>query len=142
MPDSLVADTAVPALLIKLGRYPLHHGAFSALRSLGRLGVPVFAITEDRFTRAASSRYLRSAFTWTTTGLEEPDVLVEGLLRIGRQIRNRAVLIPTDDEAAILLQEHASALALHFLYPSLGDPDLARRLVDKSALCQLCHEHG
>src|SRR5919199_632875 len=82
----VVTDASTPAFIVKLRRYPLHHGGVGAIRSLGRLGVPVFAVTEDRFTPAAVSRYLRARFTWPTTGLEDPDTLVDGLLRMSREI--------------------------------------------------------
>ncbi|NUO42057.1 MAG: ATP-grasp domain-containing protein, partial [Streptomyces sp.] len=51
-------DREVPGLIVKFGDYPLHHGGVGAIRSLGRLGVPMYAITEDRYTPAAASRYL------------------------------------------------------------------------------------
>ncbi len=102
----LQADRDVPGLIVKFGDYPLHNGGVGAKRSLGRLGVPMYAITEDRYTPAASSRYLRRAFPWRTTGAEEPERLVEGLLRIARRIGRPTVLIPTDEEAAVLIAEH------------------------------------
>ena len=79
----LAVDRTVPGLIVKIGDYPLHHGGVGAIRSLGRLGVPMYAVTEDRFTPAAASRYLRGRFVWPTTGREEPERLVTGLLRIG-----------------------------------------------------------
>ncbi|MDQ6793107.1 MAG: ATP-grasp domain-containing protein, partial [Candidatus Dormibacteraeota bacterium] len=42
----------MPVLIVKIGRYPLHHGSVGVIRTLGRAGVPVYAITEDRFTPA------------------------------------------------------------------------------------------
>jgi len=42
-------DRSVPALLLKLGNYPLHHGGVGVVRSLGRCGVDVYAVTEGRF---------------------------------------------------------------------------------------------
>jgi D-aspartate ligase len=91
------ADREVPALIVKFGDYPLHHGGVGAIRSLGRLGVPMYAITEDRYTPAAASRYLTRAFVWPTTGTEDPGRLIEGLIRIGRRIGRPAVLVPTDE---------------------------------------------
>ena len=35
------ADDGVPALIVKFGDYPLHHGGVGAIRSLGWLGVPM-----------------------------------------------------------------------------------------------------
>lgn len=135
------ADRDVPGLIVKFGDYPLHHGGVGAIRSLGRLGVPMYAITEDPYTPAASSRYLTRAFVWPTTGAEEPGHLVEGLLRIGRRIGRPAVLIPTDEEAAVLIAEHQDDLAGPFLFPRV-DPALPRRLASKQGLHELCVEHG
>lgn len=126
---------------MKLGDYPLHHGGVGAIRSLGRLGVPMYAITEDRYTPAAVSRHLRRAFVWPTTGTEEPEWLVDGLLRIGRRIGRPAVLIPTDEEAAVLIAEHQEELATRFLFPRV-DGKLPRRLASKQGLHELCVEHG
>ncbi|MEU6070339.1 ATP-grasp domain-containing protein [Streptomyces sp. NPDC047082] len=135
------ADRDVPGLIVKFGDYPLHHGGVGAIRSLGRLGVPMYAITEDRYTPAASSRYLKRAFVWPTSGAEEPEYLVEGLLRIGARIGRPTVLIPTDEEAAVLIAEHQDALKDTFLFPPV-DPGLPRRLASKQGLHELCMEHG
>lgn len=135
-------DREVPGLIVKFGDYPLHHGGVGAIRSLGRLGVPMYAITEDRFTPAAASRHLRRAFVWPTTGSEPPEQLVDGLLRIGHRIGRPTVLVPTDEEAAVLIGEHQEQLAGPFLFPRVGDPALPRRLASKQGLHELCAEHG
>lgn len=135
------ADRDVPGLIVKFGDYPLHHGGVGAIRSLGRLGIPMYAITEDRYTPAAASRYLRRAFVWPTTGTEEPERLVEGLLRIGRRIGRPTVLVPTDEEAAVLIAEHQDELGDRFLFPRI-DAKLPRRLASKQGLHELCMEHG
>ncbi|MGA5503530.1 ATP-grasp domain-containing protein [Streptomyces umbrinus] len=135
------ADRDVPGLIVKFGDYPLHHGGVGAIRSLGRLGVPMYAITEDRYTPAAASRHLRQAFVWPTTGTERPERLVEGLLRVGRRIGRPTVLIPTDEEAAVLIAEHQAELADRFLFPRV-EAGLPRRLASKQGLHELCLEHG
>ena len=134
-------DRDVPGLIVKFGDYPLHHGGVGAIRSLGRLGVPMYAITEDPYTPAASSRYLKKAFVWPTTGAEDPARLVDGLLRIGRRIGRPTVLVPTDEEAAVLIAEHQDQLAGPYLFPRV-DPALPRRLASKQGLHELCVEHG
>ncbi|MGW3565620.1 carboxylate--amine ligase [Streptomyces sp. NPDC000941] len=135
-------DRTVPGLIVKIGDYPLHHGGVGAIRSLGRLGIPMYAVTEDRWTPAALSRYLERAFVWPTTGMERPERLVEGLLRIGRAIGRPAVLLPTDEEAAVLIAEHADTLAGEgrFLFPR-AEPGLPRRLASKQGLYELCLDH-
>jgi predicted ATP-grasp superfamily ATP-dependent carboligase len=135
------ADRDVPGLIVKFGDYPLHHGGVGAIRSLGRLGIPVYAITEDAYTPAAASRYLRRAFVWPTRGTEEADHLVEGLLRVGRRIGRPTVLVPTDEEAAVLIAEHQDELKSRFLFPRVA-PGLPRRLASKQGLHEMCVEHG
>ena len=78
--DGLSADVdrSVAVLLMRIGHYPLHHGTVGAIRSLGRLGVPVYTVVEDHFTPAARSRYLTGRFRWPTTGREDPDELAQG----------------------------------------------------------------
>lgn len=137
----LEVDREVPGLIVKFGNYPLHHGGVGAIRSLGRLGVPMYAVTEDRCTPAAVSRYLERPFVWPTTGTEEPERLVAGLLRIGRIIGRPTVLVPTDEEAAVLIAEHQAELDGPFLFPRV-EPGLPRRLASKQGLHELCVEHG
>jgi predicted ATP-grasp superfamily ATP-dependent carboligase len=134
-------DTSVPALMLKIGNYVRGHGAMGAIRSLGRAGVPVFAVTEDRWTPAAVSRYLTRRIVAPTTGLEGEDYLVERIAEIARSVGTPAVVIPTDDEAAVLVAEHASDLAPWLISPAVA-PDLPRRLASKRGLRELCLEHS
>ncbi|MEU4498697.1 ATP-grasp domain-containing protein [Streptomyces sp. NPDC023998] len=134
-------DRAMPALLTKIGRYPLHHGGVGVVRTIGRLGIPVHAVVEDRFTPVALSRHVTRRFVWPTTGLEEPRLLVDALLSIGRAIGSRCMPVPTDDEAAILLAEHSERLAECFLLPPVPS-GLPRLLADKASLHRMCEELG
>jgi D-aspartate ligase len=134
-------DTSVPALLVKIGRYPIHHGGLNAARSLGRLGVPVYALSERRYTPAARSRYLAGVLDWSTTGHEQPAALVERLLGIGKALGRKAIPYATDDEAAILLAEHADALREHFLLPAVP-AHLPRELNSKRGLYEHCVSLG
>ncbi|MBC3844354.1 ATP-grasp domain-containing protein [Streptacidiphilus sp. 4-A2] len=137
-------DPRTPVLVVKIGHYPLHHGGVGAIRSLGRAGVPVYAITEDRATPAALSRYLRGRCVWPTTGAEPTAELLAGLARIGERIRARegrpCIALPTDDEAAVLLAEHAAELDPYLLMPAVA-AGLPRALAGKQSLHQLCLEH-
>jgi predicted ATP-grasp superfamily ATP-dependent carboligase len=126
---------------MKVGRYPLHHGTVAAIRSLGRLGVPVYAVTEDRLAPAGLSRYLTGSFRWPTTGAEPASALLAGLRGVGSRLGQPAVALATDDEAAILLAEHRRDLADLFLLPAV-DPTLPGRLADKRDLYELCGKYG
>jgi D-aspartate ligase len=134
-------DRSVPALLVKVGPYPVHHGGLGAMRSLGRLGVPVYALTERRYTPAVWSRYLAGKFDWSATGQEDPADLVERLREVGRRIGRPAVAIATDDEAAILLAEHAAELREQFLLPGVP-AHLPRQLNGKQGLFEYCTAAG
>ncbi len=134
-------DRTVPTLLVKIGRYPLHYGSVAAARTLGRVGVRVFAVTEDRFTPTARSRHLFERFSWPTTGAEETADLVAGLLALGDRIGVRSVLLPTDDEAAVLIAEHSVVLGERFLLPNVAAA-LPRRLASKHRLAELCAGAG
>lgn len=137
----LELDRQVPALLVKVGDYTVHSGGVGAMRTLGRLGVPVYIVTENAFTPAARSRYCTGWFRWKTTGREDRETLVEGLRRIGEQLGRRCVAVPTDDEAATLLAEHAGELSRYFIQPDI-QPGLPRQLASKHQLYQLCGKYG
>jgi predicted ATP-grasp superfamily ATP-dependent carboligase len=124
----------------KVGRYPVHAGGLGVIRSLGRLGVPVYAITEDRWTPAAVSRHLTGHLVWRDSDREEPARLARRLCEIGRRLGRPAVPVATDDEAAALLAEHADELREHFLLPRIA-PGLPARLASKRGLYDLCREH-
>ncbi|MFG2818184.1 ATP-grasp domain-containing protein [Kitasatospora sp. NPDC048365] len=138
-------DRRTPVLLVKVGRYPLAHGPLGAVRSLGRAGVPVYAMVEDGFTPTAVSRYLAGSFVRPITGCEPPERLVETIRGVGRDLANRVgrrcVAVPTDDEAAVVLGEHAAELDPYLLLPRVP-AGLPRQVADKGSLHELCRAHG
>ena len=127
--DPLVSDTSVPALVLKVGTYPLHHGGLGVVRSLGRLGIPVYGVYEERFAPAAVSRHLSGKFVWRCEP-SDPDRFLEGMATVGERLGRPAVLIPTDDLGAILISEHAPALERWFRFPQ-PPPGLAHLLASK-----------
>ncbi|HXP54534.1 MAG TPA: hypothetical protein VN847_06250 [Streptosporangiaceae bacterium] len=133
-------DRDVPAVIVKVGHYPIHHGGVDAIRSLGRLGVPVYAVTEDRWTPAALSRYCQRQFVWPTSERADPEQMVKHLKEAGQQIGTPSMLIPTDEEAAVLIAENSAELSEYFLLPRVA-PELPARLASKGGLYELCLEH-
>ncbi len=134
-------DRAVPALMLKIGQYPVHSGGLGVLRSLGRCGVPVYAITEPGLPPAAVSRYVTGRFVSRATGRERPDSLIPGLVAAGQHIGSRAVIVAIDDEAAVLVAEHREELSERFLLPDVA-PGLPGSLASKTGLFELCRRHG
>src|SRR5947209_4229346 len=108
-----------------------NHGPLCIVRSLGRLSIPVFAIDPAQSTPAYHSRYCRGRFVSDLDGaFNERSVLQ--LLQIGRNI-GRSILIPTTDEAAIFVADHAPALKEAFLFPDQS-AELVRSLCSKKQM--------
>ncbi len=134
------ADATTPAVLLKFDPNVMHHGGLGAIRSLGRMGVPVYAVQEAAWAPAAQSRYLLGKVLWRPAGLPADQVRA-GLARLSEQIGRQAVLIPTDDAGAIFLAEHGEQLRSRFLFAD-PPPALPRRLAGKYSLHQVCAELG
>ncbi|NUR57814.1 MAG: carboxylate--amine ligase, partial [Catenulispora sp.] len=119
------ADTATDAVLLKLDRNVFHHGGLGVIRSLGRLGIRVHAMREDRFTPAGASRYARRTMS-PMPDRADPDDVLDLLDRLADRLPGPAVLVTTDEAGAIFLAEHGDKLRPRYLFP---DPpaDLPRR---------------
>ncbi len=135
LPD---VDTETPAVVLKLGDNPFDHGGLGAARSLGRLGVPVYAVDRAPGTPPLASRYLRGRWLWRPDP-DDAGQVREGMVRLAERIGRPSVVIPTDDLSAVFLAEHGADLRPWFLFPA-PPSDLPRRLIDKYALSSLCHD--
>jgi D-aspartate ligase len=133
-------DTSVPVLLLKLGCYPLHHGTVGAIRSFGRLGVPVFGVHESENSPASKSRYLKGC-AFGVLSVSDPAACLERIIQIGQRIGRQSLLIPTDDAGAILLAEQQDVLRPYFLFPE-QQTSLARTVAAKDKLYRLCRNCG
>ncbi len=133
-------DTSTPAVILKFDQNVMHHGGLGAIRSLGRLGVPVYGVHEGPWAPAASSRFLRGRWIWHPDA-EDVERTLAGLLTLAERIGRRSVLIPTDDAGAIFLAEHGRPLRQAFLFPA-PPAGLPRRLAGKFSMHELCREAG
>jgi D-aspartate ligase len=133
-------DVSTPAVVLKFDPNVMHHGGLGAIRSLGRMGVPVYAVQESAWAPAGHSRYLHGKVLWRPAGLAA-DRVQDGLMRLAELIGRPSVLIPTDDASAIFLAEHGDDLRGRFLFaaPPAGLP---RQLAGKQSLHMLCAEAG
>lgn len=129
-------NTARPVLMFRLW----YHGGIGAVRSLGRLGVPVHAVHDDARVPAARSRYLREVLQWDFDGTPSAES-VEFLLEAGRRIGGSPILLVADDPAQRFVSEHADALDEVFTFPR-QPAELNQRLYSKRGMYELCLEHG
>jgi len=138
--DTPVFDTTVPVLVLKLDGYALHHGGLGVVRSLGRLGIPVYGVYRERLVPAAVSNYLSGRFIWRGDA-EDEDRFLDGMATIGERLGRTSVLVPTDDLGAILVSEHASTLGRWFRFPQ-PPSGLAQLVASKKGLSELCGKLG
>lgn len=134
---SLAVDVSV--VVFKLIKDPLQHGDVAVVRSLGRLGVPVYQATRVPGAPVVRSRYSRGHVQMPDPARSEEAVLAT-LLDLADRLRARPILLPTDDVAALFVDDHP-ALAEAFRLPAQPS-GLPRRLSDKRHLHQLCLAAG
>ena len=115
-----------------------YHGGIGVVRTLGRLGVPVYAIHPDRASRPPLA--LRAGVVkWIGRRLARGSL--ELVLRTGRRLGEGTVLIAADDTAQEFVSHHADALASVFRFPR-QPRGLTQQLYSKRGLHELCREHG
>jgi len=133
-------DTSVAALVLNFGAYPFHQSALGIIRSLGRVGIPVFAVQRQSCIPSGVSRYLAGRFLWRTAALDSSRFL-EGMARIGKILDRPTILVAADDLSALLIAEHADELAAQFIF-ARPPASLPRTLANKRCLYELCHRLG
>ena len=119
-------------MVLKCDPNVMHHGGLGVVRSLGRLGVPVYGVHEGPWAPAANSRYLHGRYFWQPN-TEDADRVLAGLLRLAERIGQPAVLITTDDAGRHFPGRARRRPAASFLFPR-PPADLPRRLAGKYSL--------
>ncbi|MBI4206787.1 MAG: hypothetical protein HY527_17335 [Betaproteobacteria bacterium] len=107
-------DTSVPVLVLKM-----HHGSLGIARSLGRLGVAVYALNASPKAPAARSRYWRACYEWDVENVPAQRS-VEYLLDLAGRLGKGTLLIAVSDRTALFVAENADALKGHFCFPNLS----------------------
>jgi D-aspartate ligase len=133
-------ELARPVLVARIDDNPFHHGTLGAIRSLGRLGVPVFMTQRGGRVPASLSRYLTGTVDWPTSAGDMDD-LAGQLLRIALPSDMPAVLLPVDDAGAILFAERADRLRGRYVLPRQL-PTVPRSVADKVQLAVICRRLG
>jgi len=131
-----IEDNKVPAVVLVSSQ----HGGVGIIRSLGRAGVPVYGVHQDRWEPAARSRYLRGTFPWDFSTAQAPKS-VEFLLETARQFGQRPVLIATSDITAVFLADNAEVLANHYLFAT-PSAQVVRTFASKKETADLCRRLG
>jgi predicted ATP-grasp superfamily ATP-dependent carboligase len=131
-------DTSTPIVVFSCFDARHHHGGLGIARSAGRLGIPVYARHDTRLAPVAFSRYGR--YGGRRRSDESPEQAVEALLRLGKKL-GRAVLVPIDDVAVLVVAEHREALRERFVFGDLS-PEQVRMLSDKAEMWRASRRLG
>jgi D-aspartate ligase len=129
-------NTSTPVVVL----FPHHHGALGIFRSLGVLGVPVYAVEDGQFSPPLRSRYCRGVFHWDVR-TAAPQASIASLLRISENFNTRPILVPTNEATAVLVQEAAEQLQEAYRFPILPR-GLVGNLSNKRELFSVCREYG
>lgn len=134
-------DTGLPAVVLWVSQFPLQHNCLGVFRSLGRAGVPVYAVVADVHAPVAKSRYLRGQILWQPHHGEGYATLLLRLMDFGRGLGRRSVIVCTSDEMAVFVARHRTELQQWFVLPDV-DSKLPAELADKYSLAELCQRHA
>ncbi len=135
--DHRARISATETPVVVLGMF--NHVGVGLLRSLGRSGIPMYAVHPDARAPSAVSRYCRHTFPWDV-GVSANADSVSFLVDVSRKLHPRPILIPTEDISCLFVEDNAEALRDHFVLP--GQPaGLARALSSKREMYALCKRH-
>jgi len=127
MPES----ASTPVVVLNCFR----HGGLAIVRSLGRLGAPVYAVHPDRGSPAFFSRYCRERIIWDID-TAAPEASVRFLKELSGRIGRRAILIATGDLGAMFIADNAERLAEDYDFPA-QDRAMMRSLCSKQEMYYL-----
>jgi D-aspartate ligase len=131
-----IRNTSTPAVVLNVH----NHGPLGIARSLGRLGIPVYATHCATPTPGVFSRYIREKMLWKFPG-GQSDQAIDALLEFGRRIGRRSIIYPITDELTWLVMENIDRLREWFIYPQ-QTLDLINTLADKKNMYFLARQHN
>ena len=93
-------DPDLPAVVLWVTPFALQHNCLGVFRTLGRAGVPVYAVAGTPNAPVVKSRYARGQIVWQPYLGEGFDVLANRLIDFGRKLGRRSLIVCTTDEMA------------------------------------------
>jgi D-aspartate ligase len=125
--------------------------AYGITRSVGRLGVPVYALNDKLRDPLRYSKYVRECFVYPDDptqprayagdSVANEDVLCRLMLQWAARFKQKPVLFATSDWFARFLSHRQAELKGRFLFHWVP-PDLFNTIVDKGSMVQFCERTG
>ena len=116
-----------------------HHGGLGIARSLGRLGVPVYAIHAYAEEPTMFTKYCKEKIVWDLERRPQNESLAF-LTDLGKRI-GKSILISTSDATTEFVAQNADVLSEYFLFPRLS-PELIKSLTCKKQMYLLAKKHA
>jgi predicted ATP-grasp superfamily ATP-dependent carboligase/ubiquinone/menaquinone biosynthesis C-methylase UbiE len=134
--STALIDTTTDVVVLRAD----HYSALGVMRSLGRLGVRVYAVHRDPHASALASRYCAGHLTWDLDS-QPADASIDFLLAVAATRGGRPILVPTNDETALFVARNADRLRRAFRFQD-NPATLVESLYDKKAMCLLAQKLG
>ncbi len=131
-------DFSTPVLILKC--FEDSYIGLGIVRSLGRLGVPVYSVVNDTRAPANFSRYGKTFCFPNLTDRTNDVQLLEYLAEVADKLGRKSVLIPTTDLYARFVSRQRTILESSFLFQKC-DPDLVESLCSKQSMNELASGH-
>lgn len=110
-----------------------------AVRSLGKLGIPVVGIDWESNAPGFRSRLCESIRC--AHPVRDPVAVLELLLQEGKRLERSTVMLPTTDHFVLFMSRHREALAERFLF-ALPDPQIVESILNKRLQYELAERIG
>jgi D-aspartate ligase len=133
--EGLPAD--VPATVVM----NTHITGLAVARSLGRAGVPVVGLDDERGGLGQNSRHLSGLGLVPGPTVDDGRALADHLTALGPSFAQRPVLVPTNDDWVLALARHRAQLEPHYRY-SFAPYDVVQRALGKTSLYRACESLG
>lgn len=117
----------------------MSYSGLGIVRSLGRRGVPVFALDPDRTQIGMTSRFCRGVSVPRVE--EREDEHLDVLVRLARSLPEKPVLFPTGDDTVLCYARHEDSLRKHFRFTG-PCAETVRKTATKDALFRTARELG
>jgi D-aspartate ligase len=125
--------------------------AYGITRSVGRHGVPVYALNDKLRDPLRYSKYVRECFVYPDDpsqprayagdSVANEDVLCRLMLEWGARFEQKPVLFATSDWFARFLSHRQPELKDRFLFHWVA-PELFKTIVDKGSMVRFCEQRG
>ena len=118
-----------------------HITGLAVTRSLGRAGIPVLGLDDERGGLGQHSRHLAGLGLVPGPTVDGGAALADHLEALGPSFAERPVLMPTNDDWVLALARHRQRLEPHYRYP-FAAYDVVQRALSKTDLYRTCQALG